>query len=280
MSETNIKTLVVRFKWRILFTNLLVFFESIFGVLIPLFIGLAINDLLDESFQGAIHLILLGLLYIGTSSIRRYYDARAYAGIYQILAPEMVAREQKKGSSVSIIIARTNLLAEFVAFLEWSLPGIVRAAISLIGTLVIISNLNQNVFYASLALLLLIIVVYVITGKINFKLNKNYNNHFEEEMDALKTKDHRIIQDYFKTSMGWKINLADLETSNYVIVMLGIAALLVYTPIAVIKGGVEYYGLVFSAVLYVFEYIGAVISLPDYIQQIIRLNEISSRFSE
>lgn len=47
-----LKTLVVRFKWPILLTNLLVFVESILGVLIPLFIGLAINDLLEQSFRG------------------------------------------------------------------------------------------------------------------------------------------------------------------------------------------------------------------------------------
>ena len=60
MSEITLKTLVVRFKWPILVTNLLVFLESILGVLIPLFIGLAINDLLEESFRGVIYLIVLG----------------------------------------------------------------------------------------------------------------------------------------------------------------------------------------------------------------------------
>jgi hypothetical protein len=62
--------------------------------------------------------------------------------------------------------------------------------------------------------------------------------------------------------------------------MLGTTALLVYTPIAVINGGVDYYGLVFSAVLYVFEFIAALIGLPDHIEQTIRLKEISSRLSE
>ena len=80
--------------------------------------------------------------------------------------------------------------------------------------------------------------------------------------------------------MRWNIKLADLGTFNYLIVMLATTVLLVYTPIAVIKDGIEYYGLVFSAVLYVFEFIAALIELPDHIQQIIRLNEISSRLSE
>jgi hypothetical protein len=280
MSEITLKTLVVRFKWQILLTNLLVFIESILGVLIPLFIGLAINDLLDQSFRGVIYLIVVGLSSVAVGSIRRVYDTRTYSQIYQIVAPEMVAKEQKKDSSVSKVIARTSLLAEIVEFLEWSVPAVVGAAVYLIAILVIIATLNLNVFYASLALLLLILIVYAMTGKINFKLNENYNDQLENEVNVLETKDHSVIKNYYRNLMQWNIRLADLGTFNYLIVMLGTTALLVYTPIAVIKGGIAYYGLVFSAVLYVFEFIAALIELPDHIQQVIRLNEISSRLSD
>jgi hypothetical protein len=200
--------------------------------------------------------------------------------MYQIVAPEMVEKEQKSGSSVSKIIARTSLLAEIVEFLEWSVPAVVGAAVYLIATLVIIAGLNLNVFYASLLVLLLTFIVYVTTGKINFKLNENYNDQLEKEVNALESRDPSLIRNYYKTLMQWNIKLADLGTFNYLIVMLGTTALLVYTPIAVIKGGITYYGLVFSAVLYVFEFIAALIALPDHIQQVIRLNEISSRLSE
>ena len=280
MSEITLKTLVIRFKWPILLTNLLVFLESILGVLIPLFIGLAINDLLDQSFRGVIYLIVVGMSSVAVASIRRFHDTRAYSRMFQILAPEMVEREQESGSSVSKIIARTGLLAEIVEFLEWSVPAVVGAAVYLIATLVIIAGLNLNVFYASLLVLLLTFIVYVTTGKINFKLNENYNDQLEKEVNALESRDHSFIKNYYRTLMQWNIKLADLGTFNYLIVMLGTTALLVYTPIAVIKGGIDYYGLVFSAVLYVFEFIAALIELPDNIEQVIRLNEISSRLSE
>ena len=84
MSEITLKTLVVRFKWPILITNLLVFLELILGVLIPLFIGLAINDLLDGSFRGVIYLIVVGVSSVGVGSIRRLHDTRAYSRMFQI----------------------------------------------------------------------------------------------------------------------------------------------------------------------------------------------------
>jgi ABC-type multidrug transport system fused ATPase/permease subunit len=280
MSDITLRTLVVRFKWPILLTNLLVFLESILGVLIPLFIGLAINDLLEQSYRGVIYLIVLGVSTVAVGSLRRFHDTRAYSRMFQIIAPEMVEREQKKDSSVSKIIARTSLLDEIVQFLEWSVPAVVGAAVYLIATLVIIAGLNLRVFFASLLVLLLTFVVYVTTGKFNLKLNENYNDELENEVTALESRDHSVIKNYYRTLMRWNIKLADLGTFNYLIVMLGTTALLVYTPIAVIKGGVDYYGLVFSAVLYVFEFIAALIALPDHIQQVIRLNEISGRLSD
>ncbi len=280
MSEITLATLVIRFKRPILLTNLLVFLESILGVLIPLFIGLAINDLLDGSLRGVIYLVVVGVTSVAVGSIRRYHDTRAYSRMFQVLAPEMVEREQEKDSSVSKIIARTSLLAEIVDFLEWAVPAVVGAAVYLIATLVIIAGLNLRVFYASLLVLLLTFIVYVTTGKINLKLNENYNDQLEREVNALESRDPGFIRNYYRTLMRWNIKLADLGTFNYLVVMLGTTALLVYTPIAVIKSGVEYYGLVFSAVLYVFEYIAALIELPDRIEQVIRLNEISGRLSE
>lgn len=280
MPVITLKTLVVRFKWRILLTNLMVLLESILGVLIPLFIGLAINDLLDQSFRGVIYLIVVSLSSVAVGSIRRVYDTRTYSRIYQTVAPEMVANEQQKDSSVSKIIARTSLLVEIVGFLEWSVPAVVGAAVYLIATLVIIAGLNLNVFVASLLVLLLTLVVYTKTGKISFKLNKQYNDQLENEVNALESRDHSFIENYYRTLMQWNVKLADLGTFNYLIVMLATTALLIYTPIAVIKGGIDYYGLVFSAVLYVFEFIATLIALPDHIEQVIRLNEISSRLAE
>ncbi len=80
--------------------------------------------------------------------------------------------------------------------------------------------------------------------------------------------------------MKWNIRLSDLETFNYLIIWLGVIALFVYTPITVIDSGVINYGLILSVLLYVFEYIEIAVTFPLYIQQLIRLKEISNRLAE
>ncbi|MCP4179017.1 MAG: hypothetical protein GY756_14750 [bacterium] len=280
MQKISLKNLIFRFKWRISLTFALVILESLLGVLFPLFTGLAIDDLLKDKYNGIIYLAVLGVLSLLVGSVRRFYDTRIYANIYCQISPEMVEREQEKGSSVSKISARSSLLTEFVEFLENSMPEVIDAIVSLIGIIAIISTLNMNVFYACIGVLLLIFGIYALSGKLNYKFNENYNNQLEKQVEILEKRNIGIIRNYYKSLMKWNIKLSDLETVNYLLIWIGVIALFIYAPITVIKSGVLKYGLVFSVLMYVFEYIEKVVTFPLYIQKLIRLQEISRRMVE
>ena len=192
----------------------------------------------------------------------------------------MIENETKKDASVSRISARTGLLTEFVEFLENSMPEMITALISVVGILAIIATLNINVFFACLSLLGLIVLIYTLTGKFNYKLNANYNNQLEKQVDVLTAKDSIAIKSFYQELMRWNIKLSDLETMNYFVIWVGVIVVFIYTPITVIGAGLLSYGLVFSIIMYVFDYIGSIVSFPLFIQQAIRLKEISARLSK
>lgn len=275
----SLRSLFGRFKWKISWTLTLVLLESLLDLLFPLFIGFAINGLLAQSYMGVIQLATLGFALLIIGSGRRYYDTRTYAAIYTTTASEMVEQEHERKTAVSAIAARATLLTEFVEFLENSLPLIITSLIGIVGILLIIVTLNLSVFAACLALLILMVLVYLTTAKKNFQFNQNYNDQLEKQVDSLASKDFPLIKTHFNTVMRWNIKLSDLETLNYAIIWLGIIGLLAYAPIAVVQSGVTNYGLIFSILIYVFQYIEGIITLPYFIQQLIRLQEISQRLS-
>ncbi len=275
----TIKNIFVRFKWRISLTLILVVLESLLEILYPLLIGIAINGLLDEKYDGVIYLASLGVLSLIIGSARRFYDTRIYSKVYRKIAAEMVEREQEKSSSVSKISARTSLITEFIEFLENSMPEVIGAIIALTGIVIILASLNFDVFLACIGLLLLVLVTYTISGKFNYRFNAKYNDQLERQVKVIESKDFRVIRNHFQTLMKWNIRLSDLETLNYLVIWIGVIALFIFTPITVIESGVLKYGLVFSILMYVFEYIDKLVAMPLYIQQIIRLQEISKRFA-
>ena len=80
--------------------------------------------------------------------------------------------------------------------------------------------------------------------------------------------------------MRWNIKLSDLETMNYFVIWVGVIAVFIYTPIAVIGAGILSYDLILSIIIYVFDYVGCIVSFPLCIQQAIRLKEISVRLDK
>ncbi|MEC8428992.1 MAG: ABC transporter six-transmembrane domain-containing protein, partial [Pseudomonadota bacterium] len=256
-------------------TLLVVVIESLLSILSPLLIGLAINDLLEDSYQGIYTLAAMGAVSLLIGSLRRFYDTRVYSGIYRTIAGDMVDSEQRKGSNVSAISARTGLINEFVEFMENSMPEVVGAFVGLVGILVIIAGLNLQVFLACLALLVLILVTYSLTGRLNYRLNAGYNDQLERQVAELQSGKRQRIAAHFKQLMHWNIKLSDLETLNYFVIFVGVIALLLFTPITVIDSGVLKYGLIFAILMYVFDYTENLLGMPIYIQQLIRLKEIS-----
>ena len=143
--------------------------------------------------------------------------------------------------------------------------------------LVIIGGLNLNVFFACLGLLALMVITYWATAGRNLALNRGYNDELERQVTVIDSRRTDALGGHFRALMRWNRKLSDLETVNYIAIWLGVIALLVYAPIEVIEPGRTGYGFAFSAMLYVFQYIEAVVALPLFIQQLIRLRELSSR---
>ena len=280
MTNFSINSLLLRFRWKILFTFALVTLEALTGILFPLLIGIAIDGLLEDSIDGVLYLSIAGVAALIVGSARRFYDTRIYSGIYCRITPEMIQNETNKDASVSRISARTGLLTEFVEFLENSMPEMITALISVVGILAIIATLNIDVFFACLSILGLIVFIYTITGKFNYKLNTKYNNQLEKQVDVLTARDSIAIKSFYQELMRWNIKLSDLETMNYFVIWVGVIAVFIYTPITVIGAGVLSYGLVFSIIMYVLNYAGSIVSFPLFIQQVIRLKEISVRLAK
>lgn len=274
------KDIFIRFKWKISLTLFLVVIESILGIFYPLLIGIAINDLIDKSNQGLYWLALLGASSLIIGSLRRFYDTRVYSNIYLKTVSEMVTIEHDKDRSISSISARSNLMTEFIEFLENSMPNLVESIIAIIGISIVIAALNIKVFFACIALLVLISITYLLTAKKNYALNKGYNDELEQQVSAISSKSKVVGHRHFRSLMKWNIALSDLETANYFIIWCGVIALFIFTPLTVINDGVLKYGLIFSILMYVFDFIEKLVLMPLHVQQAIRLHEISQRLAK
>ena len=267
-------TLLRRFAGRIALTLSLIVLESAGWILFPLVIGWAIDGIIAGSSQGLYELAGLGIVAMGIAIARRVVDSRAYARIYAQLGEELVGRQSE--SSTSTKTARLGMFREIVEFFENSLPELITSVLQLAGTILILSTLNLPIFGGCVAVVGVTVAVYALTGRLTTRYNRRLNDEHERQVDAVESGDAVRVCRHIRNLMRWNIKLSDLEAANFGIVWLFMIGLLVYSIEAAAEKTVAY-GTVFAIVMYVFQFMESIASLPLYYQQWLRLREISGR---
>ncbi|MEM6631968.1 MAG: ABC transporter six-transmembrane domain-containing protein [Bacteroidota bacterium] len=260
---------------KLCFTLFLLLIEAGIAMLFPLFIGYAIDHVINGSYVGVIQLGFLGFASLIVGVGRRVFDSRLYAQMYQTMGVRAISN--MKDAQPSIKSARLGMIREWVEFMENSLPELIHAVLGLFGVILIIATLNLWVFYASLIVSLVIFLVYGLTRKKTMRLNKSSNDEWEKQVDILNRNDKHALSLHLKEMMKWNVRLSDLEAGNFSISwIILISFLLVSIHIGVGNGMVKY-GALFSLIMYIFQYMENVANLPLFYQNWLRLKEIKGR---
>ncbi|MEM9142284.1 MAG: ABC transporter six-transmembrane domain-containing protein [Bacteroidota bacterium] len=276
-SVMNVKHIVLAYRWKFLFTLLLLLAESAAMLLFPLFIGYAIEDAINGSFAGSIQLGTLGLMTLAIGAARRFFDTRMYAVAFKSFGAQLMARIEK-GPSVKT--ARLGMLREVVEFLENSLPEIIQSVISFFGVMAILATLNTKVFLGSLFVSFAVFLIYFVSSKRTVLFNKNYNEAVEDQVDVIHSAQPKKMDAHLDNLMQWNIKLSDLETVNFSLSWLILMVFLVGSILLAVNDGLVQYGALFSLVMYVFQFMQSIEGLPFFYQQWLRLTEIKNRLEK
>lgn len=275
----SLRHLFTRFRWQLFGTWFLVVSEAGLILMFPLMMGTAIDELLQQVYDGLYLLGIVGILTVLVGSTRRFYDTRVYSRIYSSAAEQIVEQERDRNAGVSAISARTGMATELVEFLENSFPAMIDCVIGLSGALVMIWFLQAKVFAGCLAATGVVVAIYSLTRHKTYALNHGANDETERRVDVLSNGTTAEVSVHFRHVMRWNIRLSDLETVNYSVSWLAMIAVLLFAVVATIQSGVSAQGKVLSILMYVFGYIESVVALPLFYQQFVRLQEISHRLT-
>lgn len=260
------------YKVKLAFTICLVILESIGWILFPFVIGVAIDDYLAGSYRGLLLFGLLGIVNLFLMTIRRLYDTRLYATIYEHIGLESTNQKTR----LSTKTARLNMLREFIEFFEHSMPELINSFAILFGSLFFLAFLSTKVFFASLAVSILIAIVYGFTSKKTIAYNREFNDEYEKQIDLIKHNKALTVRKHIKKLNRWTIKLSDIETINFGISWVLVVSLMLFAIIVSVKEVVAY-GVILSIVLYVFEFTETTTQIPYYWQEYLRLKDIIRR---
>ena len=274
----KVSVIIRKYRLQFSFTLGLILLEAGLAILFPLFIGYAIDSAINGSHQGAIYLGVLALVALLVGVGRRVFDSRFYAKVYQSIGSSAISKMEENVSSKKS--ARLGMIGELVEFSENALPELIGSFIGLIGVMGIIATLNLHVFYGSLVVTLVVFLIYWLTSAKTIQLNKASNDELERQVDVIAKNDDQALHLHLKEMMKWNIKLSDLEAINFSISWVVLTAFLVASIIVSVSGGIVKYGALFALVMYVFQFMENVVSLPLFYQNWLRLQEIKERLEE
>ena len=264
-----------KYRGRFSFNFLLILLEGGLSLLFPLFIGYSIDDALNDSYSGALRLGLLGFAALIVGVGRRLFDSRFYASVYQETGSKVISNQADDDTSKSS--ARLGMMKEFVEFFEFSFPELIHALISLVGVIVIIATLHLSIFWGAIVTSILVLFIYKSSSKRTVRFNKEANDEQERQVEVISRKDEMELKQHLRKMMRWNVKLSDLEALNFSMSWLILMSFLVVSIVIAVGGGIVKYGALFSLVMYVFQFMENVISLPFFYQNWLRLREIISR---
>lgn len=264
-----------RYRLKIIGTFSLITFERLVYVAYPFALGVAIDDLIDDSYNGIIALsaLLLFGLVIGVG--RRLYDTRVYTGIYNDIA-DGTARNIEL--SVARRAAHLQLARELTDFFEWQLPELLASLIGIVGAFVMLLYLLPSVGGFSIGIALLIGMVFFISRHRMRSLNTLLNNELERQVVMLESPKAFSRRIHLSRLRRWRIHLSDLEAANFGIADIFLTALIVGSVVITVKTGLSV-GEVFAIITYLIELAEYLIILPFTYQQFIRAQEIGGRIA-
>lgn len=274
----TVRGLVRRSGLQVLGTWLMVVVEVGLIALIPLFLGRAIDKLLDDAHHAA--LLELGVLFfvlIVVAVLRRIYDTRIYGTMRVKLGVELA--ERSRGKPLSQTNARVSMSREIVDFLEDHTPRLITNVIGVLLSVLILFSFDLWLGVFSVAAVVTMLVTYLLFHRYFYRLNTTLNGALEGQVDALKTRQTQAIAALLARVRGSEVRLSDASAALYGLVFIGMFALILANLWIASNLPAITVGAIFAILSYSWEVVESSTELPDTLQQWTRLTEIQGRIN-
>ncbi|QFT74052.1 ABC transporter six-transmembrane domain-containing protein [Ruegeria sp. THAF33] len=273
--KLTIGTLLSVFRWRVGITWFLILSETALTVLIPLFIGFAIDGLLSGQFQPFVHLgaVMVALTLIGV--IRRIYDTRVYGTIRVELGKALAARFSNL--PISSLNARIGMGRELADFLEEILPSAISGIMQFVVSAILLFYFSPVLALSACGVLVGMICIYALFHSTFWQWNRALNEQMEHQVSILEQRRVRPVLVHLTKLRRFEVKLSDTEAYLYGVIFVLLIGLILFNLWFATQNLEATPGMIFSIVSYSWEFAEAALALPITFQSWSRLSEITVR---
>ena len=266
-------------KGRLAVTYTLFTFEMLGSLLRPYFLGEAVNDLQEGSFNGLYLLLGAHAAWMLIGMVRQMYDTRTYTMIYNDIVLRLL-RRHRETTEVSVLSARSTLAREFSEFLEYDVVYIVEAGYNILGSLFMLYFYEPSVLMICAAVLVPVVFISRRYGRAMGRVTRFRNDELEHQVDVISSRDETRIQSHYGKLRSWQIRLSDMQAWNFgfmeitVMIVLGSALVLSHQQTG---GEGMWAGDIVGIYSYILKFLSGLDTIPYSVEKVAILRDIIRR---
>lgn len=243
----------------------------------PLVTGFAINGVLQKEYSAILWLCACHFMMVALEVGAKMMDTRVFTRIHTGFASDAVRTAHERGLSPTLIAGRATLLREYVTFLERDVPALLLSLISLGVAIVTLFWLDPAIGAACLVILVPSIMINGRLAKQSKALNEGLNDRLEQEVEILQRHAPTHVRRHFQALGLWRVKLSDLEAKSYGFLELFVIALFGVALWRIAVQDVVEAGTIYAIFAYIWRFVTSMDNVPQIVQQLVKLADISRR---
>lgn len=270
--------LILQHRYRLGLTYFLFLLETGGNLLRPLFLGMAVNDLIKGSYSGLIWLCVIHLVWLVIGTLRHRLDTRTYSAIYTSMVTRFLARRYQQ-AEVSKLSAHSTLARELVDFLEFDMVYVMEAVYNILGSMILLFFYDTSVVLVCLSILLPVSLISYSYGRRMRKLNRMKNDEMEKQVDVISSGNGHLIRQHYDNLRNWQVRISDQEAWNFgimellVMVVIGLSLLITNKTM----GAEMEAGSLIGIYSYIQRFVSGMDTIPYTVQRLSALKDILYR---
>ncbi len=277
---TPLQRVFAQHRGRLVITYTLFGLEMLGTLLRPLFLGRAVDGLLDGHYAGLIELVVVHASYLVVGTLRHLYDTRTFTAIYTDFVTKLLDREIGR-EDVSRLSAHSQLARQFIDFLEFDANYVVEAMYNIVGSLVLLLFYDRTVVLICLLILVPVSRLSYLYGRRTARLAQGTNDELERQVDIISSSDMGRIRAHYAELRQWQVRVSDLEAWNFGAMEL--LALVVVTVSLLATTDISSENLQAGSIIGIYQYIQkfttGLDTIPYTIQRIGALRDLTRRMA-
>jgi ABC transporter transmembrane region len=271
-----LNALFAKYRLRMSGTYALLSIEEILMVLLPAFIGAAIDGALSGNYWALGHLQLALLVLIVAGFFRRRYDSAMYSAIYANSAIQLTNDANLFRDERRALITHTRWLRELINFFERDVPNAVRHLFSFFGSALMLAWYYWPLLGLAVLLALLVGAMTARYGKHAGRMNRLLNRFALNEPRLILQSNMSGSTSNFLRERGWRIRLSNAESWTFAWLWLA-ATIPIGLAIYLSAKAQHPPGQIFAQLSYLLAFIGSLEGLPLLAEQWSKMQDIVRR---